>query len=228
MEQHHLAMKYIQLTLQFTPDAMHPIHRFIDESDAVDRDVLVHGNTIGEFDTFLFYVVGDRAPYAAALEATEMITDFEITVIDDQSFYCFLTQQRNTIDEAMFGSFNRTGVIIVPPIEFRPNRMANLTVVGDATSVQQTLDEIPDQVSVTIEQVGEYDWRQSLFDPELTDRQREAVTAAVKKGYYAIPRESDVETIAATIDCAASTAAEHLRKAEQAVMAEFCNLHKYN
>ncbi|WP_253738232.1 helix-turn-helix domain-containing protein [Halohasta salina] len=203
------------------------MQQFIDESDAVDRDVLVHGNTIGELDTFLFYVVGDREPYAAALEATDMVTDFEITAIDDRSFYCFLTQQRNAVDEAMFDSFNRTGVIIVPPIEFLPDGVANLTVVGDGSSLQETLDEIPEAVTVTIQQVGDYDWRQALFDPELTDRQREAVTAAVEAGYYAVPRESDIEAIAATLDCAASTAAEHLRKAEQAVMAEYCGLHRY-
>ena len=220
-------MKYLQLRLRFAADARHPMHQFIDESEAVDRDVLVHGNTIGKLDTFLFYIVGDREPYAAALEAAEMITDFQITAIDDRSFYCFLTQRRNAVDEAMFDSFNRTGVIIVPPIEFRPDGVADLTVVGDATSVQQTLAEIPDGVTVHIQQVGEYDWRQALFDPGLTHRQKEAVNAAVAAGYYEVPRESDVETIADTLDCAASTAAEHLRKAEQAVMTEFCALHHY-
>ena len=29
------AMKYLHLTLRFPADAMHPIHRFIDESDAI-------------------------------------------------------------------------------------------------------------------------------------------------------------------------------------------------
>ena len=115
----------------------------------------------------------------------------------------------------------------MPSIEFHSDGVANLTVVGTAGSVQQTLDEIPSEVTVIVQQVGTCDWRQALFDPALTDRQREAVSAAVSAGYYAVPRESDVEAIAATLDCAASTAAEHLRKAEQAVMAEYCALHHY-
>ncbi|ERH05091.1 MAG: hypothetical protein J07HN4v3_00683 [Halonotius sp. J07HN4] len=53
-------MKYLHLTLRFPADAMHPIHRFIDESDAIERDVLVHGQTVSQQDTFLFYVEGDR------------------------------------------------------------------------------------------------------------------------------------------------------------------------
>lgn len=48
----------------------------------------------------------------------------------------------------------------------------------------------------------------------LTAHQREAVEAALALGYYDIPRESSQEDIAAAIDCAPSTAAEHLRKAE--------------
>jgi len=115
----------------------------------------------------------------------------------------------------------------VPPIEFRSDGVANLTVVGNAASIQQTLDEIPSEVTVIVQQVGTYDWWQALFDPALTDRQREAVSAAVSAGYYAVPLESNVEAIATTLDCAASTAAEHLRKAEQAVMAEYCALHHY-
>jgi predicted DNA binding protein len=48
----------------------------------------------------------------------------------------------------------------------------------------------------------------------LTDRQREAVEAANDLGYYEIPREASQEDVAERIGCAASTAAEHLRKAE--------------
>lgn len=221
-------MKYLHLRLRFDPELMHPMHEFVDASEAVDRDVLVYGNTIGEQDTFLFYVVGDREPYAAALAATETITEFEITEIDDRSFYCFLTQRRNAVDEVMFDSFNRTGVITVPPIEFRPNGVATLTVVGKSSLLQETLEEIPEGVSVTVQQVGDYDWRQSLFDPGLTDRQRTAVRVAVDEGYYAVPRESRLETVADRLDCATSTAAEHLKKAEQAVMTEFCNLRQYD
>jgi len=220
-------MKYLHLRLRFAPEMRHPMHKFVDASEALDRDVMVYGNTIGEQDTFLFYVVGDREPYAAALAATETITDFEITEIDDRSFYCFLTQQRNAVDEEMFESFNRTGVITMPPIEFLPNGVATLTVVGKSSLLKETLEAIPDGVSVTVQQVGDYDWRQSLFDPGLTDRQRTAVRVAVDEGYYAVPRESSIEAVADRLDCSASTAAEHLRKAEQDMMAEFCTLHQY-
>ena len=220
-------MNYLDLRLRFAPEVRHPIHQFIDASDAVDRDVLIHGNTLGDEDTFLFYVVGDREPYAAALAAADSVVDFEITEIDDRSFYTFLKQRRPDVDEATFGAFQRTGVIVVPPIQFLPDGVATLTVVGESEALEATLESLPDGVEVTVERVGDYDWRQSLFDPGLTDRQREAVQAAVEVDYYAVPREGSVEAVADTLDCSPSTAAEHLRKAEAAVMAAFCRLGEY-
>ena len=119
-------------------------------------------------------------------------------------------------------------MIVVPPIQFLPDGVATLTVVGEAEALQSALESLPDGVEVTVERVGDYDWRQSLFDPGLTDRQREAVRAAVEVGYYAVPREGSVEAVAAALNCSASTAAEHLRKAEAAVMAAFCRLGRYD
>ena len=217
-------MKYIHLTLRFPPAAMHPIHRFIDESDAVDRDVLVHGQTVSQQDTFLFYVEGDREPYAAALRAAERITDFEITAVDDAGFYCFLTQEPEAMDNAMFDSFYRTGVIVAPPIEFLPDGVAKLTVVGESAALQAALAAIPEVVDAAVDRVGDFDWRQSVFDPSLTDRQRDAVRAAVREGYYDVPRAAGVDRVADRLGCSTSTAAEHLRKAERNLVTEFVGL----
>ena len=55
-------------------------------------------------------------------------------------------------------------------------------------------------------------------DASLTARQRAAVRAALDLGYYDVPREADHEAVADAIDCAPSTAAEHLRKAEATLL----------
>jgi hypothetical protein len=217
-------MKYLHLALRFPQDVMHPIHRFIDESTAVKRDVLVHGQTVSQQDTFLFYVEGDREPYVAALRATDRSADFETTEIDADSFYCFLRQDPDAMDKALFDSFQRAGVIVTPPIEFLPDGVAKLTVVGESDALQDAMTAVPDVVETTVERVGDYNWQQSLFDPALTDRQREAMRAAVAEGYYAVPREGGVTAVADAIGCATSTAVEHLRKAEARLVCEFVGL----
>ena len=57
----------------------------------------------------------------------------------------------------------------------------------------------------------------------LTDRQREAVTAAHNAGYFEWPRESTAEEIADAMDIASSTFHSHLRKSLSKVVAAHVN-----
>ncbi|ELZ40456.1 HTH DNA binding domain-containing protein [Halorubrum saccharovorum DSM 1137] len=218
-------MKYLRIELRFPPDLIHPVHRLIDESDAVDRDVLLHGTVLSEpDDTFLFYVEGDIDVYADALRSVDRIREFEVTRIDETGHYVFLTQRRDAVDEAMFAPLQRPGIVVVPPIDFRPNGIAQLTVIGTGETLGDALAEFPDRIETTVLRIGEYDWRQDLFDPGLTDRQFDALAAAVESGYYESPRAATVEEVADRIDASPSTASEHLRKAESAMMTAFMEL----
>ncbi|TKX51939.1 DNA-binding protein, partial [Halorubrum sp. SP3] len=102
----------------------------------------------------------------------------------------------------MFGSLRRTGVVVVPPIDFRPDGVARLTVLGDQGPLRDALAGLPDRIDSEVLRIGEYDWRQHLFDPELTDRQFDALAAAVECGYYESPRAASVEDVADRIDAA--------------------------
>lgn len=53
---------------------------------------------------------------------------------------------------------------------------------------------------------------------ELTDRQREAMIVAHERGFYDWPRESTAEEIADSLDIAAPTFLEHLRRAEAKIV----------
>lgn len=48
----------------------------------------------------------------------------------------------------------------------------------------------------------------------LSERQREALRAALELGYYDTPREATHADVAAELDCAPNTASEHLQKGE--------------
>jgi predicted DNA binding protein len=213
-------MKYLRCVLRFPESVIHPVHRFIGEHDAVVKDQLLHGNTMGDdWDTFLFYVEGDSEAYASALAATPQIHEYEIIRIDSEdSFYAYVTQEANEIDEQLFDTFSRSGVIVVPPVDFLSDGTARLTIVGESDALQSSLAAVPDEIQLDVERVGEYDGTQATFDPELTDRQLEAVAAAVETGYYAVPRRGTITEISDELGCASGTASEHLRKAEQKVM----------
>lgn len=59
-----------------------------------------------------------------------------------------------------------------------------------------------------------------MTDPPavLSDRQYEAVQTALEMGYFAWPRETDIEAIADALDVAHPTALEHLRKGQRKLL----------
>jgi predicted DNA binding protein len=55
----------------------------------------------------------------------------------------------------------------------------------------------------------------------LTERQTSALAAAVEMGYFDSPRRASIEDVAARLGISASTAVEHLRKAEKKVLENY-------
>lgn len=60
-----------------------------------------------------------------------------------------------------------------------------------------------------------------MDDADLTQRQREALEAAYRSGYFSWPRDTTAEEVAASLDVAPSTLHSHLRKAEASVLESF-------
>jgi predicted DNA binding protein len=58
-------------------------------------------------------------------------------------------------------------------------------------------------------------------ETEMTDRQREALEAAFRAGYFDWPRESTAEEVAESLDISSPTLHSHLRKAEDELLSEF-------
>lgn len=58
-------------------------------------------------------------------------------------------------------------------------------------------------------------------NPELTDKQKQAMNLAIKNGYYAYPRKTSIEKLAKLSKLSFSTFHAHLRKAEQKLLPFF-------
>jgi len=212
-------MRSFELVLTYTPETIHPVHEFITQSEAVDSERLLHGTVTDDgLDTFLFHVEGDAEAYAEALDVTTAIKRYDITDISETSFYAYLEHEAPEIDESLLAAFSRPGVIVVPPVEFRADGTARLTMVGDTGEVKALLAEIPDGIATEVTRIVEYAGEPSNLLSTLSLRQLEAIATGVDIGYYEIPRQGSVEDIAQRMDCAPGTAAEHLQKAESQLM----------
>lgn len=208
-------MRSFEIILTYSPETIHPVHEFITQSEAVNSERLLHGTvTAAGHDTFLFHVEGDAEAYTEALDATAMVKRYDITTVDETSFYAYLEHEAPEIDESLIAAFSRPSVIVVPPVEFRADGTARLTTIGDANEFRELLTEIPEGISTEVTQIAEYSGEPSDFLSELSPRQLEAITAGVETRYYEVPRQGSITDIAHRLDCAPGTAAEHLQKAE--------------
>ncbi len=84
-------MKTVRLTLRYDAATIHPMHRFVAESDAFDAYRMVHGNFAGDDDNaFIFHVVGDPDVYEAALADTGRVSNYELTRTGDRTFTVYV------------------------------------------------------------------------------------------------------------------------------------------
>ncbi|WP_222917145.1 helix-turn-helix domain-containing protein [Natrinema sp. SYSU A 869] len=211
-------MKTVRLTLRYDAATIHPMHRFVAESDAFDAYRMVHGNFDGGDDNaFIFHVVGDPDVYEAALEDTVRVSEYELTRTGDRTFTVYVRDAPEGVDERLLELFTRRSLVVLPPLEYRSDWTVRFSVVGESNDLQRALEGVPDGIETTVDRIGEYDGGDAAVGA-LTARQREALRVARGLGYFDVPRSASVEDIAAELDCAPGTAAEHLRKAEATVM----------
>ena len=217
-------MRYLQLQIHFPPEAKHPMHQFLVEQNSIQRAHLRHWNFSNpEYVTTLLHVIGNveegREEYVAALDTVETIQEYDVTPVDDRSFYVFIRETAQDFASRLRALLTDTELLIVPPVEYGSDGEMLFEVAGDQDALQGLVANLPDQLAVSINRLGEYDAYRESHVTALTDRQQEVLEVARERGYYEIPRQASVREIADEIGCSKSTAADHLRKAEARLVA---------
>ena len=193
---------------------MHPVFDMLTRGDHVERVYGLHWNFSGDRLGILHYMEGEFERYVAELESIQSVLGYDIARADDRHFYVY---HRCVVDggaQELFETFTRDTLLLVPPIAFSDDGAATVSLFGNSAEVQAAIESIPDAIEVDVHEVSGMADTPKVTGAMLTARQREAVEAALSLGYYDIPREASYQDVAVEIDCAPSTAAEHLRKAE--------------
>lgn len=221
-------MRYLRVAVHQDPADRHPMHQFVVERAgySVSR-LLEYTPPVEGTRSFLFHVEGPLEPYESALGSVPGLAEYELSPCPDDSFYLYVREELRERDQQLVGAFTQPGLVGVMPVEYRADGTVRLTVVGPADRLQAAVEETPDGMDVDVLAVGEYGARGLGAGSDLTDRQYEAVVAAVEVGYYDTPREGSVEDVGERLDCAPGTAAELLRRAERTVMGEIVSAGPY-
>ncbi|MFA1610102.1 helix-turn-helix domain-containing protein [Halobellus rubicundus] len=214
-------MRSVRLRLDLPAAYVHPMHAFVADTPGFRETRLRHWNpSVGERNTLVFFVDGDdEAAYTDALADQPSIAEYETAAAEGRrGFHLAVTEDQRTADARLTAAFLGTGVVVVPPIVYREDRAIDVSLVGASGELTTAIDGLPGDVDVTVRRVRPYDGRVADPTAALTPRQLAALEVAVDIGYYASPREATLDAVAAELDCAVGTAAEHLRKAEATVL----------
>jgi DNA-binding CsgD family transcriptional regulator len=212
-------MRYFDFTLTPEDGTMHPVDRLIADQPGVKREALMHVNALGDGTGVMLYRLrGEPDDLVPALEDADDVLAHDLMNVRGEQFHCYVHVPPGEPAGSLMTLAQRYALMIDTPLEFTDRGGLRTTLVGTHEMLRQALDEMPDDVQVTVEQVGQYAPERGDMLSMLTDRQLEVFRTAVDLGYYEIPRRATHEDIADDLGCAPSTVDEHLRKAESRVL----------
>jgi hypothetical protein len=209
-------MKHVRVavTAGGREDEIHPMYDVMVNAAYVEYATAINWNFTGTELGILHYVEGDPVRFEQTVEEIPEVIEYALTTIDGRSFYVYIRDRTTPEVREMFGAISERGLVTAPPIEYLPDGTVAFSLFGPADQLQSAIDAVPDPVTVTVEEISGLGALPQTVPAVLSDRQREAIEAALSLGYYEIPRTASHEDVAETLDCAPSTAAEHIRKAE--------------
>lgn len=212
-------MKELRVTVRVDPDRAPPFFDLLANSPDVDAArVLDLATTPDGVTTLLLVVEGDPTAFAAGATATPGVesVDLSETRGDRTAALVVMRPLETPVFAAIHRASTRAGVVVRTPVVYRDGGVHG-RAVGDPEAIQRAFDAGAEDLDVRVEEVGPV---RLPGDPAatLSDRQREAVEAALDLGYYDRPREATHEDVAAVLGCAPATASEHLQKAEAALV----------
>ena len=190
----------------------------METSNAVDRERnLGVADLPGEHWAHLSHVEGDIAAFREVLARADTVESFDLTSVMEGSFFAYVVYRMRPIDEAFLEAFDDHGVVVVMPVEVGRGG-STFTLVGPDDALGSLVETFEDEMVVDVRRVGEFDHWHAPLAGRLTGRQHEAVEAALALGYYAVPREASLDSVAESLDSAPRTASTLLRRAERVVM----------
>lgn len=207
-------MKSACVSLVHDAETLAPIHAAICDSPAIDREVILGGQSVDGVETVTSFVYGEPAAYESILEDLETVREYDVTPAED-GFFCYLRRELEAEGLSLLDALAQETVVVVPPIEVRSDRTIRLTIVGHSPDLTRVLEQVADGVTVDVQWTSD---SVTVSGASVSERQLAALEVARDVGFYEIPRRNGIEAVAEELDCAVSTASELLRRGEAAAV----------
>ncbi|MFC4543782.1 helix-turn-helix domain-containing protein [Halosolutus amylolyticus] len=213
-------MKAVRLRLRPPEGSFPGVDAALATTEGIDREALVHFEWLGNGSYSMLYRLGvdPGTELDAVLASTDEVIDYDFVASGDREQYCYVHVEERELLSDLLAIADAHALVLERPIRFVDGD-AVLTIVGDASAIQEAYRDATGTIDVSVEWSGGYEPGEPDAIGRLTARQREAVRTAYDLGFYETPRRTSYEEIADELDCAPSTANELLRRAEAAIVA---------
>lgn len=209
-------MKYLRLTVRPPAELAPRAFEMLAMSAHVDRArALAMNISVTPGATALFHVEGDDAALREGFADAPEVRHAEFVPAPTDGFYLLLSLDVGEVPllAPFFETVARERLVVLPPAVYGDGGV-HVRLVGTTTTISRIVEVLPDAVDLEVHEVGERGLAAGSITASLSDRQREAVRAALELGYYDQPRGTTHGDVSEVLGCAPSTASEHLRKAE--------------
>lgn len=147
---------------------------------------------------------------------------------DDDNLYAVVRSHLCSLDDSLINRFEQHNCLYMPPTVYRQGWEHYTVIAFDDSDVRTLLGDLDTDRDIEVLSTKSVDSRRvphtlfmttdSLFGG-LTPRQLEALRIALDSGYFDQPRGASVAELADQTDVARSTYEEHLRKAQNKLIA---------
>ncbi|GKZ14893.1 helix-turn-helix domain-containing protein [Haladaptatus sp. T7] len=209
-------MRYATVTVRWDEGELHPLDDAVARAPDVSIELTYYINPVRD-GTYaeLSRIRGEPARIRAVLQATPEVLDYDVPSGSEGITYTHY-ESAPLMDE-MLGVLFDHEIVLEWPVEFvdtATGRGVRVTFLGTERALSEALGDVPDDFGIELERMGDYSSRISDPVATLTDRQREVLAVAVRKGYYEIPRETTHREIADELSVAPGTVSKQLQRIE--------------
>lgn len=206
-------MRYVELVIRADDGGLHPIDTALAEARDVYRERIHQINLLDDGTAVALYGIGGELRRARSILASQpsvLVAD----VIGDRSGVAYIYFRPNETVRSLLTVVREYEFVLQFPIQPLESGGVRVTLVGHDELFQHAVENLPDELVISLQKIGDYEGPSRNALSVLTDRQLETIIAAYEQGYYTSPREATHESIAEEIDRSARTVGEHLRTAE--------------
>lgn len=212
-------MRYLTGVLR-PVESIHPVERALSESSSL-TPVAIHQTKLLDDDTCitLMQVRGDLNLLHEILSSQPSVINY--TFAGEQEIFVYLQSEPHDFGKFVLGLQAESDLIIELPMNHTGDGGIRATLIGTDDSFQRAVESLPGEFDLEIESMGDYHPDMRDVFSTLTDRQKEILSTAIRKGYYEYPRRSTLQEIAEYFGIASGTVGQHLQRIEAKVFSEF-------